>query len=354
MPETFSDTLKRIISHDSVFREMDERAIEPAVVEPLLRQLGWNELDFTEIYRQWPLPDGSKVDYALRVESKCKILIEVKRWRHELNDEDVEQLEKYCRLAKPKPNLAVLTSGKIWRLYLPPTGTRSETTSLRKFLELDITSASPGQVEDDFRFFLDRDRMVDFRPVGDEAERRHQAEEDFRTFERKIRNALTEASENKKALSNLISAIAEKENIPASRSNVTKLADSLSESLIIDISGPKKSHKKPHRFTLSTAPGGNLGHRRVENSTGWSYFLIELCQLMQKRHSNNFRQNILSLNKRFSETEDNKYKLQVGNLGIYAVWVSAAEFRETCYEVVGKFGYQRAELVIRDNNGEVL
>ena len=354
MPETFSDTLKRIIRHDSELSEMHEHGIETNAVVPFLRQVGWNELDFTEIYSQWPLPDGSKVDFALRVDGESKIFVEVKRWRHELNSEDEEQLAHYCRVAKSKPILAALTSGKVWRLYLPPANTRDENSTLRKFLELDITSASPSQVEKDFRFFLDRDGMVDFRHVVDEAERRHQAEEDFKTFELKIRTALTEAPNNKKALSKLISAIAEKEGVSASQSNVTKLADSLSGSLIIDITGPKKSQKKPHRFALSKAPGGNLGYRKVANPTGWSYFLIELCELMQRRHSDGFRQNILSLDKRFSETEDNKHKLQVGELGIYTGWLSATEYRQTCYEVVAKFGYQKEELVIRDNNGEVL
>ena len=354
MNEAFGETLTRIINHDSDLREMEERGIETNAVVPFIRQVGWNEFDLTEIYPQWPLSDGSKVDYALRVDGKTKILIEVKRWRHDLNEEDEEQLAKYCRLASPKPKLAVLTSGKVWRLYLPPTAKTGDNSFLKKFLELDITSAPWEQVESDFRLFLSRESMVNFSRVDDEANRRHRAEEDYKTFEQKIRNALIEATKNKEALSDLILAIAEKEHITASQSNVTKLADSLSGSLIIDIPQIKKSQKKPNSYSLAKEPGGNLGHRRVSNSRGWSYFLIELCKIMQERNSENFHQNILSLDKRFSESENNRHKLQIDNLGIYTGWVSATEFRETCYEVVTKFGYQREELVIKDNNGEIL
>ena len=157
MTKTFETTLDRIISQKSDFESRDERAVEIGVVLPLLRQVGWDTEDVSEIYPQHGLAEGSKVDYDLQICGESQILIEVKRWIHTLNDEDESQLAGYCRLAQP--SLAVLTSGRNWRLYLPPT--KGKNAQLRRFREFDVTDAQPTEVAGTFKKFLARDRMSD-------------------------------------------------------------------------------------------------------------------------------------------------------------------------------------------------
>ena len=159
MTNTFDDTLANITSQASDLELRDERAVEIGVVLPLLRQVGWNTDNLSEIYPQHGLADGSKVDYDLQIDGESRILIEVKRWSHALNDEDEGQLAGYCRLAKP--SLAVLTSGRNWRLYLPPT--QQAVSVLRRFGEVDITTVQLAEAESTFRQFLARDSMSDVK-----------------------------------------------------------------------------------------------------------------------------------------------------------------------------------------------
>ena len=159
MTQTFETTIARIVSQKSIFDSLDERAVEIGVVLPLLRQVGWNTENVLEIYPQRRLSDGSKVDYDLQIDGESRILIEVKGWGHPLNDENEKQLEGYCRSAKPE--LAVLTSGRSWRLYLPPT--QRVELKRKKFLDFDITTVQPTETKETFTQFLARDSMVDFR-----------------------------------------------------------------------------------------------------------------------------------------------------------------------------------------------
>ena len=355
MTEAFEETLKRVISHESDLKEMEERGIESSVVVPLLRQVGWNEYDFTEIFPQWTLPKNKRVDYNLRINGQSKIFIEVKQWDHPL-DEYEDQLEEYCRLAKPKPKLAVLTSGKVWRLYLSPTARTGNNSYLKKFLEIEITSTPSERVESDFKFFLTRDSLIQPRPVVDKANELNSELEDFRNFKSTLTHALGEAASDEGALHELILALAEKKGFSTNEKNVRKLTEDLMGSIKIDITKATPSQKKPASFTLITRSDGKRSDYKVANPSGWTYFLIELCVLMQQLHPENFRDNILLLPKRFSEHKDDKnFTMQVGDSGIYVKgYGSAKNLKEDCYEVLKTFGYERNELEIRDNKGEIL
>ena len=244
--------------------------------------------------------------------AKVKIFVEVKQWDHPL-DEYENQLEEYCRLAKPKPKLAVLTSGKVWRLYLSPTARTGNNSYLKKFLEIEITSAPPERVESDFKFFLTRDSLIQPKAVVDKAAELNRELEDFRNFKSTVTNALGEASSNQVALHELILALAENKGISTNEKNVKKLTEDLMGSIKIDISKATPSQKKPASFTLITKPDGKSADYKVANPSGWKYFLVEFCELMQELHPENFRGIILSLSKRFSERGDAKnFTMQVG------------------------------------------
>ena len=356
MTETFEETLRRVVSHQSVLRQMEERGIESSVIVPLLRQVGWNEYDFTEIFPQWGITKINKrVDYNLRIEGQSKIFVEVKQWGHALDDYE-KQLEEYCQHAIPKPKLAVLTSGQVWRLYLSPTASKGKNSYLKKFLEIDITSTPPAGVERDFRLFLTRDGMVNPKAVLDKASALNRELEDFRNFKSTVTNALREASSNEDVLHELILALAEKRGISTSDKNVSKLTEDLMGSIQVEIAKAKPSQKKPASFTLITKPDSKSVHRVVRGQKGWRYFLVAFCELMRELHSENFHGNILSLPKRFSVNEDAKnFTLQIGDSGVYAMQHGKADdFREDCNEILTKFGYERDDLEIRDNKGEVL
>lgn len=101
-----------------------------AVIDPILRDLGWNTADPKECLIEYPMWDGhgnmGVVDYALFQECSAqdianqkitpRVLIEAKSLRASL-DPYLDQLMWYVRTSRMTEGLAVLTNGAEWRLY---------------------------------------------------------------------------------------------------------------------------------------------------------------------------------------------------------------------------------------------
>ena len=353
MTNTFETTLANIVSQKSDFESRDEKAVEMFVVMPLLKQLGWNTENVSETYPQRVLSDGGKVDFDLQIDGESRILIEVKKWGYPLNDGEESQLEAYCQSARPK--LAVLTSGRDWRLYLAPTAARGTNSKLKRFEEVDVTDAKLATVEKTFRQFLARDSMVDFKPTLSAAKELYRRLQDYQEQKRSLIKAWDELANDKRKLAELVSKFAEDRHISTNQENVMRFLDSLHGSLVNEV--PTKTNSKPPAsFTIFTSPTDKKEKTHgISRPRGWNNFLLEVCELMQSRHHGSFHQVVLSMPGWFSESKDAKFKTQVGNEGIYTRWEnSAVKIRETCYEIVTKFDYPRESLVIKDSKGEEL
>ena len=101
-----------------------------AVVDPILRALGWKTEDPKEFHPEYPREaTGGRVDYALfgsldlnnlPVEGipAPDIIIEVRRLETTLTDPHIRQLLRYVS-SPPRmmEGAAVLTNGVIWRIY---------------------------------------------------------------------------------------------------------------------------------------------------------------------------------------------------------------------------------------------
>ncbi len=350
MTDAFETTLASIISQKADLESSPERAIEIFVVLPLLSSVGWNTGNASETYPQHVLPEGGIVDYDLKIDGISQIVIEVKRWGHVLNNEDEGQLASYCRVAEPK--LALLTNGRVWRLYLPPTK-RSQSSPLREFLEFDITSVKSADVELSFWQFLSRESMVNSGTTLTTARKLHNERQAYQKFRRDFTAAWNELVNDRDELIELTMGFSERSGIPASRDNVERFLSSLHGPLTNEVPSRPSLYKKPYSFVLPTSPTGKSGNRKVKGQKGWNIFLAELCGLMYERHAESFGQNILPLGL-FSGTEDSTFDRPVGKSGVYARYGNSREIREACYEVVASFGYPRASLVIKDSQGAVL
>ena len=350
MTNTFETTLDRIMSQQSTFESLDERAVEIGVVLPLLRRVGWNTEDVSEIYPQRGLSDGSKVDYDLQISGESRILIEVKRWAHTLNDEDEGQLAGYCRLALP--SLAVLTSGRNWRMYLPPI--KRKNAQLRRFCEFDITDPQSMDVASTFREFLARDRMSDVKRTIAAAVKLHKESQEYRKFKTTFTEALSELANDKKEQAKLLQVFAENKGMLTSPENIGRFIESLHGSLVNEVP-TVKSRKKPASFVLpASLRGKSRRYHRVGSPIGWNKLLLEVCRLMQKRHPESFHKEILSVTDRFAEVKDSNFDIPVDGTGVFAKWGLAGEIREACYTIVTKFGYRRDSLEIKDSSGAIL
>ena len=113
--------LQEIISDITLYKETTEKLSEAAtkqfIVLPILRALGWryNELSTLEIFPEKRAGTGI-VDYALLVNKKPIVFIECKKWSDSIENGQV-QLHGY--VSATNVDIAVLTNGKLWDLYLP-------------------------------------------------------------------------------------------------------------------------------------------------------------------------------------------------------------------------------------------
>lgn len=350
MIDTFQDALANIRSQQSVFENLDERAVEIGVVLPLLRRVGWNTENVSEVYPQRKQSDG-KVDYALRIDGESRILIEVKTWGPILNEDGERQLAEYCRPAKP--SLAVLTSGRYWRLYLPPT--KGKSAPLRRFLELDIVTCQASDAENAFERFLSYDGMSDVISTVAQARKLYSEARAHERVEKQLAEAWNEIATDENALQGLLLQLAKNKSIPAGRKNVADFLKShgLQGSLVNNTSMDKPK-TKPASFALRTSPAGeNMGRRQV-SSKGWNALLEDICKLMQQRHPESLRKVMLSMPDRFAETMDAKFDTPVGDMGVFFRKGGSSEIRETCYTMLSRLGYPKDSLVIKDSRGDDL
>ena len=96
-----------------ISKRATEREIETEVVH-IFKQIGWPR---SQINQDVPISDkgADKADIVLRLDGVPIILVEVKKHGH-LRDAD-NQVNRYCRLLRPSPKLALLTDGVRWTLY---------------------------------------------------------------------------------------------------------------------------------------------------------------------------------------------------------------------------------------------
>ena len=348
MTSTFQATLENITRQGSILEDRDEKAVEIFVVVPLLKELSWNTDNIAEIYPQRGLSDGSKVDFDLQIDGESRIRIEVKSWRTDLDLRHEEQLADYCRGPKDKPELAALTNGRTWRLFLPPKG---KSTPLLWFLEIDITTAQVAKVESVFRDFLGRERMVNAGAAVDAAKKLHKESQEYENTKNLLAQAWNEVVRDTNKQVMLVLDFAESRGIHVTKRHVEQFLDSFDDPLVRTASNTFTSQKKPAKFTLPTFPGKKNYTYSVKKKKGWRNFLSEICELMQKRHPEAFEQNMFSIASRFAETKDSKFKYPVGDMGIYTSSSGYKDIKETCYEVVTKFAYSRDSLVIWDSDG---
>ena len=97
----------------AIARGASEREIETEVVH-ILKRAGWPR---AQINQDVPISDkgADKADIVLRLDGQPVILVEVKKYGHSRDADN--QVNRYCRLLRPSPKLALLTDGVRWVLY---------------------------------------------------------------------------------------------------------------------------------------------------------------------------------------------------------------------------------------------
>lgn len=342
----FGDTLDNIRSQSSLLGNLDERAVEIAVVLPLLSRVGWDTGNMAEVYPQSRVDSGlRKVDYALQVDGVARVLVEVKSWNRPLQEDEENQLAGYCHQAKP--DLAVLTSGNRWMLYLPPKGGKD--AKLRLFLEFDMTSLEPDKVQENFERFLARSKFVtksSSAQVVKEAEGLFEELEDTEKAFQRMTEAWNGLTNQSQAVVDLLQGIT---NPHPDEELVRQFLDGFQESLIKTV--PVIGRPGVPQYITFQAEGEETYGPATVKQSAWRYVLDDVCRLMRERHPDTFDR-ILEI-QGFAKSDDGmKSPIPMPSVGLYFPYPGGADgYRQVCADVLTKFGYPRSCLTVRVKGG---
>ena len=108
------ETLKKILGHLDKGAFASEAAISRQAVMPILGELGWDIYNPAEVVTEYTTPSGGRVDYALCLDGKARIFVEVKQAG--TFQKGAEQLLNYAFAEGME--MAVLTDARRWSIYL--------------------------------------------------------------------------------------------------------------------------------------------------------------------------------------------------------------------------------------------
>ncbi len=341
MSSEFEATLEKIKGRP--LSTFIEKAIETGVILPLLRQVGWNTDDPTEVKPEhWT--DAGAVDWALRIGDANRVFIEAKAGHVDLkNCED--QIEGYCRAGKP--SLAVLTNGSHWWLYLPPP-TRPKDAKIRRFLEFDIND-DPEDVEEKFRQFLTRDKMSNRQSVKRTVEAAvglFKERQNHAAVMKGLVDTWNEFAGDRQVKAKVLAYLTEGAEYQPDAKHIEDFLNSVEGLVNLVPDGTIPSKIKPMSFTFQE-PDKKLVSRPA---MGWVALLLGFCGLMQELHPDTFKKIALELPGLFSESGSGKW--QMGNTGVYVKpFAEKVKFLKYHPVLLEKFGYPADSLTVQYKDG---
>ena len=372
MTKDFQTALSKIKNQQGHLEKSGEREVRNLVINPLLLSVGWDVFDHKEVWNEMPLQEdgivdyglkptgqemGFRVDYSLLINGESRVFIEVKQWsqNQKLTDANRNQLLIYCAAAgKDEPKLAVLTNGRYWRFYIAPVPSDPR---LRQFLpELDIVSDELNMVEEHFRQFLGRDRTETMNKTLRAAHQLHHAVIEGNKVRSKLTKAWNRLTDSQREQEKLLSLFAQSHEIDAEQEHIKDFlvsSDTLFNCAQFNNKQGPQILRKPRAFTFR-AKGEEAGEK-ITFKKSWNRYVHGLAELMYRRHSDLFADNVLAIQKnRFIDYSDDPGKERNGSRiedsNIYFQPFGHAEgLKNFGHDLLKIFGYSEDALTIYYN-----
>ncbi len=345
MTEAFRETLERINGQAAIFADREEKAVEFGVILPLLEQLGWNTHDVEEVYPQRVLSNGRKPDFDLQIGGVSRVVIEVKQWNIDLNANNENQVQEYCKLVKPR--LAALTNGHRWWLYVEP-WTRLKGGMLHLFLDFDV-SDDPECVERNFRQFLARENLAAQARANstvNAAKALYKKQQTRAEIMRRLTEAWNDLTTDENRLFEAVKNMAESRGIHIIDEKDIEGFIGKSGSLVNQVpNGPKPTadHSKPEYFTVQKA-GEEALRQRVND---WTGVRVGVCRLMLERDSERFHKFVSQTPEWFFDAPG-QYRREIENTGIFVPTGGTRDgITKVCRTILAEFGYLEDALTIQ-------
>jgi predicted type IV restriction endonuclease len=165
--------VEQIRSNPNKVRAYDEAATKQGIILRLLHLLGWNTFDTDEVKPEYCI-EGKRVDYALAINTRNEVFIEVKRPSQDLEHHEKQLLDYSFHLGV---DIAVLTNGLLYWFYLP---TAKGSWTKRRFYTIDLISQDPNEITSKFIDIIAKHNVVS----GDSIK------ESRRIFESKLKKSI--------------------------------------------------------------------------------------------------------------------------------------------------------------------
>ena len=349
MGSTFKEVLNGINSQWQILGDLDEKAVEFAVILPLLQQLGWNTTDVTEVYPQRKLTNNHRPDFDLQVGGQSRAVVEVKKWAADLNPDNERQLQGYCQ--EVGPSVAALTNGHRWWLYIGP-WKRPRGGALRPFLDFDIGD-DPEEAESYFRDFLARENLTSQQDVN----RTVKAAKDLRGRQerrvevmRRLTEVWNDLASNEPNLVEVVKTLAEHNGIHPRDRDIEEFIRK-SGSLVNQISHETKKQgadrSKPKSFVVKKA-GQEPVFVEVKD---WTDVRLGVCKLMLARDEHGFRQFVSKRPELFRDVPFHNAR-RIDQTDIFVPPGGTRQhITKVCYEILAEFGYAQECLEIQMQGG---
>ena len=158
LAETLADVRNKIAQYQG--REVNEQDTKTAIINPVLRALGWEVGNLEEVSQEYrKTPKDNPVDYALFLLRVPKLFVEAKALGHNLDDHKwISQIVNYGNAAGVK--WTVITNGDEYRIY-----NACVDVPLEEKLFRCVRLSDPNSSPEDTLALLSKDRISDIESL---------------------------------------------------------------------------------------------------------------------------------------------------------------------------------------------
>jgi predicted type IV restriction endonuclease len=148
----------RKIQSEERFAGLDEAAVKQAIILKSLSLLNWDPFDVDEVQPECEIGNG-RVDFSLRHNNRNKVILFVKKG---VKDFPSYQDKLLKDASQGKAELAILTDGLLWWLFLPLVGGLAEE---KKFHVVDMKGQTAEEIAERLDEFLSKENVTSGRAL---------------------------------------------------------------------------------------------------------------------------------------------------------------------------------------------
>lgn len=322
--------ITRLVNDRTLLRS-GEAGTRMGAVNPTLRALGWDTDNLDEVDPEFADGSGGKVDYCLRHQGRNLVLIEAKRASADLALHQGQLLQYAFGIGV---ELAALTNGLDWWLYLPMKGGRS--FEGRRFARIDFRSQDASRAAEALTRFLNRDTTVSGRTL-EEAEREFERRESDELVRAALPNVWTKVLADQRLRDLLAHEVRESTGVRPNADTIVEFLQGKGAAPATPTrppDGPPKPEsaseappQPPTAGDAATFKGQRLSAFWLDGTryeaSNWRRMLQAVCEHLANEAGATFGQRVDHLRGRtrvyFSGNPDDLYRpMEIANSGFYA------------------------------------